>query len=61
MGFTRGEGERGGGRLGRLLELPWGEEKEKKKRRGAGPVEKTAQEAWREKKVIFYFKSFYKF
>jgi hypothetical protein len=49
-----------GGRLGRLLELLWGEEKEKKKRRGARPVEKTAQEAWREKKVIFYFKSFYK-
>jgi hypothetical protein len=30
-----------------------------KKRRGAGPVEKTPQEAWREKKVFFYFKPFY--
>jgi hypothetical protein len=25
-----------------------------KKRRGAGPAEKMAQEAWKEKKVCFY-------
>jgi hypothetical protein len=37
-----------------------GRRKIEKKRRGAGPAEKTAQEVWREKNVLFYFQTFYK-
>jgi hypothetical protein len=37
-----------------------GEKKNRQEKRRAWAAEKMAQEAWREKKVLFYFKPFYK-
>jgi hypothetical protein len=37
-----------------------GRRKIEKKRGGARPAEEMTQEAWREKKILFYFKPFYK-
>jgi hypothetical protein len=59
MVFMWGKGERGRGRLGgQLARLRWGEEKGKKKRGGAGPVEKMPQEAWGKRKPFSISKPF---
>jgi hypothetical protein len=48
------------GRLGQGRWVVVGRRKIEKKRGGARLAEKTVQQAWREKKVLFYFKPIYK-